>query len=85
MPRVIESGRAPKELVAAEGLAQISGDDALRALAQTVIAENPAEVEQYRRKPTLLKWFVGQVMKKSRGQANAQVAERVLSELLNEA
>jgi len=85
MPKVIESGRAPKELVAAEGLAQISGDDALRALAQTVIAENPAEVEQYRRKPTLLKWFVGQVMKKSRGQANAQVAERVLSELLNEA
>jgi len=46
------------------------------------VAENPKEVEGYRAKPTLLKWFVGQVMRKRKGQANAQAVEKVLKELL---
>jgi len=84
IPKIIETDRAPRAIVEAEGLGQISGDDALRALAREVLAENPEQIEQYRKKPTLLKWFVGQVMKKSRGQADAQAAERVLSELLGQ-
>jgi aspartyl-tRNA(Asn)/glutamyl-tRNA(Gln) amidotransferase subunit B len=83
IPKVMTSGQAPQALVQAEGLAQISGDDAIRALAQTVIAENPGQVEAYRKKPTLLKWFVGQVMRKSGGKANAAVTEKILSELLS--
>jgi aspartyl-tRNA(Asn)/glutamyl-tRNA(Gln) amidotransferase subunit B len=83
IPKVMETGRAPRAIVEAEGLAQIAGDDALRELARQVIAENAGQVEAYRKKPTLLKWFVGQVMKKSQGKANAQVAEKVLLELLN--
>jgi aspartyl-tRNA(Asn)/glutamyl-tRNA(Gln) amidotransferase subunit B len=82
IPKVIASGQSPKALVEAEGLAQISGDDAIRALAQQVIAENPDQVTAYPAKPTLLKWFVGQVMKKSQGKANAQLAEKLLIELL---
>lgn len=82
LPKILETGRGPQALVEAEGLAQISGDDAVRALAAQVIAENADQVEAYRKKPSLLKWFVGQVMKKSQGKANAQVAERILSELL---
>jgi len=73
---------ACRAIVEAEGLAQISGDDAIRALAQQVIAENPEQVAQYKAKPTLLKWFVGQVMRKSQGKANAQLAEKILVELL---
>jgi aspartyl-tRNA(Asn)/glutamyl-tRNA(Gln) amidotransferase subunit B len=80
--KVIETGQSPRALVEAEGLGQISGDDAIRAIAQQVIAENPDQVENYRKKPTLLKWFVGQVMKKSQGKANAPLAEKVLLELL---
>ena len=80
--KVIETGRTPRTLVEAEGLGQISGDDAIRAIALQVIAENPGQVEAYRKKPTLLKWFVGQVMKKSQGKANAPLAEKVLQELL---
>jgi aspartyl-tRNA(Asn)/glutamyl-tRNA(Gln) amidotransferase subunit B len=80
--RVIETGQSPRALVEAEGLGQISGDDAIRAIAQQVIAENPGQVEAYRKKPTLLKWFVGQVMKKSQGKANAPLAEKVLLDLL---
>ncbi len=82
IPRVMETGRSPKAIVEAEGLAQISGDDAIRAIAQQVITENPDQVDAYRKKPALLKWFVGQVMKKSQGKANAQVAEKILVELL---
>ncbi len=84
LPKIIESGRSPRDLVEAEGLAQISGDEAIRAFARAVIAENPEQVAAYRKKPTLLKWFVGQVMKKSQGKAHAPTAERILSELLGE-
>jgi aspartyl-tRNA(Asn)/glutamyl-tRNA(Gln) amidotransferase subunit B len=84
LPRIIEGGQSPKALVETEGLAQISGEEAIRAFARAVIAENPEQVAAYRKKPTLLKWFVGQVMKKSQGKANAPAAERILSELLNE-
>jgi aspartyl-tRNA(Asn)/glutamyl-tRNA(Gln) amidotransferase subunit B len=82
IPKVVAMGQTPIAIVEAEGLAQISGDEAIRAIAQAVIAENPDQVEAYRKKPTLLKWFVGQVMKKSQGKANAQLAENILSELL---
>jgi aspartyl-tRNA(Asn)/glutamyl-tRNA(Gln) amidotransferase subunit B len=84
IPKVIETGQSPGALVAAQGLAQISGGDALRTLAQAVIAENPEQVAAYRAKPTLLKWFVGQVMRKSQGKANAQAAEKILVELLTQ-
>ena len=82
IPKIMEGGRAPRAIVEAEGLAQISGDDALRALASTVIAANPDQVAAYRKKPTLLKWFVGQVMRESRGKADAQAVEKILAELL---
>ena len=82
IPKIMATGQAPRDLVAAEGLAQISGDDALRELVRQVIAENPNEVDAYKAKPSLLKWFVGQVMKKSRGKANAQAVEKILVERL---
>ncbi len=82
IPKVIASGKTPKAIVEAEGLAQISGDEAIRAIAQQVLAENPDQVAAYKAKPALLKWFVGQVMRKSQGKANAQLAEKILSELL---
>ncbi|MBI4768940.1 MAG: Asp-tRNA(Asn)/Glu-tRNA(Gln) amidotransferase subunit GatB [Chloroflexi bacterium] len=82
--KVIESGRAPQAIVEAEGLGQISGDEAIRQFAAQTLAENPGQVAAYRAgKTTLLQWFVGQVMKKSRGKANAQAAGRALEELLN--
>jgi aspartyl-tRNA(Asn)/glutamyl-tRNA(Gln) amidotransferase subunit B len=84
IPKVMASGQTPRAIVATEGLAQISGDEAVRELARQVVAENPKEVEAYRAKPSLLKWFVGQVMRKSKGQANAQMAEKLLKDILGE-
>ncbi len=80
--KVIASGRTPADIIAAEGLAQISGSDALRALAQSVLDENAQQIDAYRKKPALLKWFVGQAMRKSQGKANAQTLEQIFLELL---
>lgn len=83
LEKVQESGRAPSEIVQAEGLAQVSDSDALRSLCQQVLQENPGQVEAYRKgKTTLIGWFVGQVMKHSRGKAEPQVTRALLEELL---
>ena len=84
--RVHAEDREPEAIVEAEGLAQVSDTDALRRVCQEVVAENPAEVAKYRSGKTgLLGWFVGQVMRKTRGKANPQEVRRLLQELLDAA
>ncbi|MEM5774807.1 MAG: Asp-tRNA(Asn)/Glu-tRNA(Gln) amidotransferase GatCAB subunit B, partial [Anaerolineaceae bacterium] len=81
--KVEETSKAPAEIVKAEGLVQVSDDSAIRALCETVLQENPAEVESYRAgKVTLLGWFVGQVMRKSGGKVNPNLARSIMEELL---
>ncbi|MBN1371688.1 MAG: Asp-tRNA(Asn)/Glu-tRNA(Gln) amidotransferase subunit GatB [Anaerolineaceae bacterium] len=81
--KVEESGQSPAAIVQAEGLAKVSDDAAIRAACQEVLAENPKEVESFRGgKETLMGWFVGQVMRKMRGKADAALAKKILEELL---
>lgn len=81
--KVEESGTAPAEIVAAEGLSKVSDDSAIRAVVLEVLAESPKEVESYKAgKVTLIGWFVGQVMKKMRGKADPTLARTILEELL---
>jgi len=76
-------GRAPGEVVQAEGLARVSDTGAIRTACAEVLAENPEQVASYRAgKVTLMGWFVGQVMKKSRGKADPQMVKAILEELL---
>jgi aspartyl-tRNA(Asn)/glutamyl-tRNA(Gln) amidotransferase subunit B len=76
-------GRPPSEIVQAEGLAKVSDSDAIRSVCAEVLAENPDQVASYKAgKVTLIGWFVGQVMKKSRGKADPQLAKAILEELL---
>ncbi|MFN2197522.1 MAG: Asp-tRNA(Asn)/Glu-tRNA(Gln) amidotransferase subunit GatB [Anaerolineales bacterium] len=85
LDKVESSGRAPDEIVAQEGLAQVSDTSAIQAIAAEVLAENPEQVESYRNgKVSLIGWFVGQVMRKSRGKADPQLARSVLETLLNQ-
>jgi aspartyl-tRNA(Asn)/glutamyl-tRNA(Gln) amidotransferase subunit B len=67
-----------------EGRPQQSRDtSALEKLADEVIAANPKQVEQYRAgKKTVLGFFVGQVMKASKGQANPQLVNEVVTKKL---
>jgi aspartyl-tRNA(Asn)/glutamyl-tRNA(Gln) amidotransferase subunit B len=83
LERVEESGRAPGELVAAEGLAQVSDADTLRTLGRQVVEANPEQAAAYRGgKETLIGWFVGQVMRASGGKADPNLARAILEELL---
>ncbi len=83
LDKVEKTGRSPDEIVEAEGLAQLSDTAAIRGVCAEVIAENPEQVANYKAgKVTLMGWFVGQVMKKSRGKADPQVARAMLEELL---
>ncbi len=60
-------------VIEAEGLEQMSGDDAIAPIVDSVIAANPKQVEQYQGgKTKLLGFFVGQVMKETAGKANPQ-------------
>jgi len=77
------SGRGAKAIVEEQGLAQISDVAMLEQLVERVIAENPAEVAAYLGgKEGLLGWFVGQVMRETKGQANAQMVNRMFRERL---
>jgi aspartyl-tRNA(Asn)/glutamyl-tRNA(Gln) amidotransferase subunit B len=81
--KIEETGQAPAAIVAAEGLAKISDDGAIRSVCAEVIAESRKEAESYKAgKVTLMGWFVGQVMKKMRGKADPNVARKILEELL---
>jgi len=85
LEKVEGSGKAPGEIVAAEGLAQVSDEDAIREICAQVVAENPEQVASYQGgKEGLMGWFVGQVMRKTQGKADPQLAGRILGELLAE-
>src|SRR5882724_6156620 len=80
---MFESGRGAAEIVAAEGLAQISDTSAIEAAAREVIAKNPDNVAKFKGgNEGVFKFFVGQVMKATRGQANPQVVNDILRRLL---
>jgi len=80
---MFKSGRAAADIVAEKGLAQISDADELERVIDEVIAANPDQVAEYRAgKERLLGWFVGQVMKATRGKANPQLVTELLKEKL---
>ena len=74
---------SPDSVIAERGLTQISDTEAIEALVDEVIASHPAQVEQFRAgKEKILGFFVGQVMKMTRGRANpAQVNQALRRKL----
>jgi aspartyl-tRNA(Asn)/glutamyl-tRNA(Gln) amidotransferase subunit B len=81
---MFESGRGAGEIVAAEGLTQISDTSAIEQAAREVIAKNPDNVAKYKAgNEGVFKFFVGQVMRATRGQANPQAVNDILRGLLS--
>ena len=79
------SRRAPDGIVQERGLRQISSTGELDAIVEAVLAANPDKVEAFRGgKEGLLGFFVGQIMRQTKGQANPQLANRLLMERLKE-
>jgi len=75
------------EIIEAKGLQQVSDSGELEAMIDAVVAANPEQVQQYLaadagKRKKLLGFFVGQVMKQSRGQANPQMVNELLAKKL---
>ena len=80
---LFENGAMPEAFVRERGLVQISDTSAIEQAVDEVIAENPAEVEAYRGgKTKLVSFFVGQVMRKTRGKANPALVNELLASKL---
>ena len=77
------SGHAPDRIVKERGLVQVSDASHIETAVEKVMAENAAEVQAYRAgKTKLLGFFVGQVMRETKGKANPQVVNEVLKSKL---
>lgn len=75
-------GGDPKKLVEERGLRQVTDTAAIEKAVDAIIEANPDKVEQVKAKPTMLGWFVGQVMKTTGGKANPQAVNDVLKKKL---
>ncbi|MDD3481145.1 MAG: Asp-tRNA(Asn)/Glu-tRNA(Gln) amidotransferase subunit GatB [Patescibacteria group bacterium] len=83
LPKMLENGKNPSEIVKKEGIKKVD-DSAVEKIVDKVLADNPKEVERCRAgEVKLMGFFVGQVMKESRGQAEPGVANKVLKEKLS--
>jgi aspartyl-tRNA(Asn)/glutamyl-tRNA(Gln) amidotransferase subunit B len=71
-------GGDPRAVVDARGMKQVTDLGAIEKVVDDIIAKNPDKVEQARAKPTMIGWFVGQVMKSSGGKANPQAVNDLL-------
>jgi aspartyl-tRNA(Asn)/glutamyl-tRNA(Gln) amidotransferase subunit B len=79
LSRLRGTGRDPAELVAAEGLAQVSDRGALERAVAEVLAAHPTQVAEYRAgKEKVLGFLVGRVMRASGGKANPQLVQELL-------
>jgi aspartyl-tRNA(Asn)/glutamyl-tRNA(Gln) amidotransferase subunit B len=77
------SGQEPEAIVKDKGLEQISDSSALEAVAQEIIAAHPKEVADYQAgKTKVMGFFVGQLMRQTKGQANPQMANEIFQRLL---
>jgi aspartyl-tRNA(Asn)/glutamyl-tRNA(Gln) amidotransferase subunit B len=75
---VFTEGGDPREIVEKRGMKQVTDTGAIEKAVDQIIAANPEKVEQAKAKPTLLGWFVGQVMKATGGKANPQAVNEML-------
>jgi aspartyl-tRNA(Asn)/glutamyl-tRNA(Gln) amidotransferase subunit B len=77
-------GGDPAAIVDARGMKQVTDAGAIEKAVDDIIAANPAKVEQAKAKPSMLGWFVGQVMKATGGKANPALANQVVTKQLSE-
>lgn len=77
------SGDSPTSIIETEGLVEISDRSQITSIIDTVIAENPKQLQQYQDgNSKILGFFVGQVMKKGQGKINPKIANSILRERL---
>jgi aspartyl-tRNA(Asn)/glutamyl-tRNA(Gln) amidotransferase subunit B len=79
---VYAEGGDPRAVVEERGMKQVTDTGAIEKIIDEVIAANADKVEQVKEKPSMIGWFVGQVMKASQGKANPQAVNALLKDKL---
>ena len=75
-------GGSPSEVVESRGLKQVTDTGAIEKAVDEIIAQNPDKIAAVLAKPSMLGWFVGQVMKSTGGKANPQAVNDLLRQKL---
>jgi aspartyl-tRNA(Asn)/glutamyl-tRNA(Gln) amidotransferase subunit B len=80
---MVSTGKAPETIVEEKGLVQVTDTDAISEIVNQVLSEHEKEVTDYKGgKTKLFGFFVGQVMKATRGKANPKIVNEILKEKL---
>ena len=80
---MVETGKEPEIIVEENGWKQVTDTKAIEAIIDAVLESNPDNVVAYKGgKQNLMGWFVGQVMKQSKGTANPSLVNQILKEKL---
>src|SRR3954466_14139700 len=83
LAEMFKTGKGAQAVIEEKGLAQVSDAGEIEKIVADVLASNPRQVEAYRGgKEALFGFFVGQVLKASKGKANPKVAGELLKEKL---
>jgi len=81
---VFKTEKDPKQIVEEKGLKQVSDEGEIRKIVEDILSKHPAEVEKFKAGNTkLLGFFVGQVMKATKGKANPKLVNKILNDILN--
>ena len=81
---MVDSGKSAQAIIDEEGLAQVTDVGAIEDEVRRVLEANPSQVEQYKGgKTSVLGFFVGQIMKATKGAANPKVVNETLKRLLD--
>ncbi len=81
---MIESNSDPEKLVKEKNLIQISDTSEIEKLVNKILSANPDQVNDYRSgKEKVFGFFVGQVMKESKGKANPKLVNEILRKVLS--
>jgi len=83
-----KEGQTADEIIEAKGLKQVTDTGAIEAIVDEILAKNTAQVEQYRaaepdKRGKMIGFFVGQIMKASKGTANPKAVNQLLAKKLN--
>lgn len=86
LKEMFATGKSPRQIVDERGLVQITDENALRLIVEEVVEANPKAVREFLSgNEKVLGFFVGQVMKATKGKANPQLANKLIREVLERA
>jgi len=81
---MFETGKSPEVIVKEKGLVQVTDESSIVEFVKKAVEDNPSQVAEYKSgKSAVLQYFVGQVMKISKGKANPQTVVKILKGLLD--